>query len=181
MNKIKQILKSDSGMAYIPTIITVLIVIMLIGLLIIFVSVIVQCDTVKSAFKSSISIAAKTNLDKQYNVFIEGSTYKNNDSSYEEYKNSFYKSLKYNFKNASELVSNNGEKYIVYSDSDKPSYTVDNVIIKISTEDRKMPDGLQKRLIYTVTGTLVIPVNAFGYSGKITIPIKDSASYQLTD
>lgn len=178
LQKIQEALKGEEGTAYVPTIVTILVIILFLSILVFFALVIARYNTAVTAIKNSITNCAKMNLNNQYSAMIEGETWVAEEN-YESYKTEFYKAMG-RILSADSEDSKNGSSYTVYDNAKRCSFKINDVNIEISPENRIMPDGVQKRLVYTVSGTFDMPISLFGYTGHMSIPIRVVASYQLT-
>lgn len=182
MKKLRKLmLSSHAGMSNIMTLIIFMSAMMFLVALLVAASIFVKQNVVTTALKKSITICERANLDKQYTSLIEAESYDqtiNYNST--AYTGAFFSSLKESFSHDEETGIGSGHTYLVSDKNGNYAFTVQNVNLSISVIDRPMFDTKEKRLAYAATGTLIIPLSAFGYTANINLPVKATASFQYT-
>lgn len=119
------------------------------------------------------------NYDQEYGNLIEGTNVDSSaDADYSSYQTAFYASVEQAFPHFSKTTAGDTVTYSIDNAYNEPAFTLQDLTLTVEPENRAMPDGDSSRLVYTVTGKLVIPLNAFGYSGSVQLPIHKTATYQ---
>lgn len=182
MKKLRQLLlSSQEGMSNIMTLIIFMSAMMLLVALFVVASIFIKHNVVTTAMKKSITTCERSNLDKQYTSLIEAESYDqtvNYNSA--AYTDTFFSSLKESFSHDEETNTGSGHTYLVNDKNGNHAFTVQNVSLNISVIDRPMSDTKEERLAYIATGTLIIPLSAFGYTANIDLPVKVTSSFQYT-
>lgn len=176
---LQRLIRDRRGAAHISTLIMLVAVFMLIAAFLAIAGVLVKQRIAKQAVGRALVSVTVQNYDRAYDNLIEGTSVASSDSAdYSAYKAAFFESIEQTFPHYSKTASDDAVTYSIDNAYDQHAFTLQDLTLTVGPENRSMPDGDSTRLVYTVTGKLVIPLSAFGYSGSVQLPIRRTATYQ---
>lgn len=176
---LKRLLRDRRGEGHISTLFIMMAFFMLIAAFLVFAGIFVKQRIASQAVGRALVNCDVQNYDQEYENMIEGTSVGNTaDADYSSYQTAFYASVEQAFPHFSKTTTGDTVTYSIDNAYNEPAFTLQDLTLTIEPENRAMPDGDSFRLVYTVTGKLVIPLNAFGYSGSVQLPIHKTATYQ---
>jgi hypothetical protein len=174
-------MKSERGSAPIGILVWIVGFFMLLSFCFVVTSILTKHDIAVTDLRSAIVSAEKANLNMQYSDMIEGESYKTSDD-YDDnsYKSQFFDSLQKCFSRVTRTDTAGGVTYLVKTHSGQDAFTLEDVSVTLTVQNKTMADGKSERLVYQAAGMLSIPVSAFGFTTGITVPIETTGTFQYT-
>lgn len=181
LKKAGQLLRDNRGISQMTVLIILMASLIFLAAMLVVTNIFTKHDVAVKDFQKAIKICQTSNLDKQYNSMIEVESYDGSvNYSSAAYTDAFYSALQNSFAHVDATVTAGGHSYQVYSKSGQQGFTLRDVSLSASVADVTIGDTKEKRLVYVATGTLLIPLQAFGYTSNISVPVKATASFQYT-
>lgn len=178
--RLKKYLRGCGGSTHLSTLILLIVILMFIAAMMVLAGVLVKQRIVGRAVSRAIVSCGVQNYDQEYGSLIEGSSVSASPGAdYSAYRVAFYNSIEQSFPHFNKATAGSGgTTYVIENTAGQYAFTLEDLSLDVSPENRTMPDGGNMRLTYTVTGTLRIPMKAFGYDGTLALPIRKTATYQ---
>lgn len=172
-------LSGNDGFSYVYVLAFILVCFMFLSAGITITGIFVRKNAAENAIQSSLDICGKDSLDKQYSDLIEAeSTGDSDDTDSSVYTAAFYTAMDSAFAYEQKSGAAGDETYTVSDGQGNRLFTLADLNVQAAPDSITIADGKTERLVYTVTGTVKIPIGAFGFSTEISVPIRKTAAYQ---
>jgi hypothetical protein len=178
--KIKLLLKDNRGETNLLIPILFLIGIIFFVVILIFTTLMVRRNQGYQAINNSLKSCETINYQNLYSDMIEASSY-NSSTNYNSgtFTQGFYDTLNQFYPYINETANDDGTKtFDVCNSSGTMLFQLSDISLNISPKSVSMPDGLTTRLVYTVTGDIIVHYDFFSSKYTVTFPIKQTATYQ---
>lgn len=175
----KVTMKGNDGFSYVYILAIILVCFMFVSAGITITGIFVRKDAAEKAVQSSLDNCGKDSLDIQFPDLIEAeSTGDTEDTDSSAYTEAFYNAMDSAFAYEQKSGAAGDETYTVSDAHGNRLFTLTGLSVQAEPDSMTISDGKTERMVYTVTGTLKIPIGAFGFNTEISVPIRKTAAYQ---
>jgi hypothetical protein len=180
MNRLKSFIKNNRGDTNILIPVMFIIGIMFFVVLLIFITLMVRYNQGKDAIVDSLKSCETINYQYLYSDLIEASSYDTNtDYNTSTYTQGFYTSLSQYYPHINQTTNDDGTvNYDICDSNGNMLFQITDVSLTISPENVSMPDGVNTRLVYHVTGNIITHYSAFSSDHSVSFQINKTATYQ---